>query len=398
MDALKELLQKQKTAFAAFKEANDERLTQLEKGKSDPVLAQKVDKANDDIGTIQKQMDELQAKMNRPQRGAGSEKSQDVLDHEDAYVKFMRKGSADGLAGLEEKAMNVGTDADGGYAVPEELDRNILSLMKDDSPMRQECEVVAVGNSEYKKLVDVGGISSGWVGEPVPRPETDTPSLAAIAPFMGELYANPAATQKMLDDSFFDVEAFLANAVAQKFAEDEAAAFISGDGSDKPKGILNYASATTADSVRAFGTLQHLLAAGVAAVTGDELISIVYSLKKAMRKNAKWMMNSLTMSTVRKLKDSDGDYLWAPGLKDGQPATLLGHGIAENEDMADLAANAVGIMFGNFKRGYIIVDRMGTRTLRDPYTNKPYVHFYTTKRVGGMLQDSQAIKLLKQAA
>lgn len=398
MDALKELLQKQKKAFESFKNSNDERLEQLEKnGHADPVLEGKVSKANDDIGAIIKQMAELEAKMNRPGRGTGSEKSQDVLDHEEAFTKFMRKGIEDGLENLELKALNVGTDADGGFAVPEELDRNILTLMKNDSPMRQECMVVSIGAADYKKLVDIGGTTSGWVGETAARPLTATPQLAQLTPYMGEVYANPAATQQMLDDSFFDAEAWLAQAVAEKFAEDEASAFLSGDGTNKPKGILDYASATTADSVRAFGTLQHLATAGAAAITGDELITILYSLKKGLRRDAKWMMNSLTMALLRKLKDTDGNYLWQPGLQLDQPATLLGHGIAENEDMPDVATTNVAVMFGNFKRGYMIVDRMGISTLRDPYTNKPYVHFYSTKRVGGMLQDSEAIKLLQQA-
>jgi len=397
MDALKELLAKQKKAFAEFKKTNDERLEQLEKnGSVDPVLADSVEKANTDIGAIQKQLDEMQAKMNRPGAG-GSEKSDDVLAHEKAFSGFVRKGIEDGLEGLEAKALNVGTDADGGYAVPEELDRNILTLMKNESPMRQECQVVQIGAADYKKLVDVGGTASGWVGETTARPETNTPQLAQITPYMGEVYANPAATQQMLDDSFFDAEGWLAQSVAFNFAEYEAAAFLSGTGVLQPKGILDYTSVTTADDTRAFGTLQHIAAAAAAVFTGDELITMVYTLKKSLRTGSKWMMNSLTTAAARKLKDSTGQYLWQPGLAGDQPSTLLGYAIAENEDMPDATTGNTAIMFGNLKRAYLIVDRMGIRTLRDPYTNKPYVHFYSTKRVGGMLQDSNAVKLLLQA-
>lgn len=396
---LKTLLEKQGKAFESFKKSNDQRLDQIElNGKSDPVLDQKVDKANEDITAILKQIDELQAKMNRPGGNGKDADSEEVTAHKKAYRNFLRKGVEDGLSDLESKALNVGVDAEGGFAVPEELDRNVLSLMKNESPMRQECEVIAIGSAKYKKLVDIGGTTSGWVGEETARGETNTPQLAEITPFMGEIYANPAATQQMLDDSFFDPEAWLTNAVSEKFSEEEAIAFLSGDGTNKPKGILAYASASTADSVRAFGTLQHLVTAGATSITGDELITLVYSMKKALRQNAKWMMNSLTMALIRKLKDTEGNYLWQPGLQVGQPASLVGYGIADNEDMADATATNVSAMFGNFKRGYIIVDRMGIRTLRDPYTNKPFVHFYTTKRVGGMVQDSEAIKLLQQAA
>jgi len=398
MDKLKELLEKQGKAFEAFKEANDSRLKAVEeKGNSDPVLDQKVDKANEDIGNILKQIEDIQAKANRPNSGADSGKSQEVLDHEEAFTKFLVKGTDEGLEGLEKKALNVTTDADGGYAVPEEFDRNILSLMRDQSPMRQVCNVIQVGTSDYKKLVNLHGAGHGWVDEDDARPETDTPTLARITPFMGELYSNPAATQTMLDDSYFNAEAWLLDEVTSDFAEDEADAFLNGTGTKQPKGILQYTSATTADGVRAFGQLQHVVTAGATAISMDELIGLLYTLRKAQRNGATWMANGQTYAYLRKLKDSNGNYLWQPSTQAGQPASLLGYGVTENEDMADIATGVVSVMFGNYKRGYTIVDRMGTRTLRDPFTNKPYVHFYTTKRVGGMLVDSEAIKLLQQA-
>lgn len=394
----KQLLESLQKAFADFKKANDERLEQLEaKGNTDPLLEEKVDKANAEITKLQGQLDELAKKQNRP-AGMGDDVSEDVIEHAKAYGKFLRKGHEEGLVELQEKALNITTDADGGFAVPEELDRNILTLMKEESPMRQICTVITVGGATYKKLVSLGGAASGWVDEDDARTETNTPTLASITPFMGEIYANPAATQQMLDDVFFNAESWLAGEVATEFAEKEAAAFLSGDGTKKPKGILAYTSVVTDDATRTFGQLQHKATAGAAAITGDELIDLVYLLKKKYRTGARWMMNGNTLAYIRKLKDATNEqYLWAPGLQAGQPSTLLGHPIAENEDMADIATGEVAAMFGNFKRGYIIVDRMGIRTLRDPYTNKPYVHFYTTKRVGGMLADSNAIKLLQQA-
>jgi len=397
MNEVKELLEKQKKAFADFKKSNDQRLTDLEaKGNTDPLLEEKVNKSNEEISRLEKQLDEIYKKLNRPD-GTGDGVDEDVAAHTKAYGEFIRKGHDDGLAELEQKALNVGTDADGGYAVPEELDKNILQLMRNESPMRQVCAVAQIGGATYKKLVSLGGAASGWVGETDARPETNTPPLAELTPYMGEIYANPAATQMMLDDVYFDAETWLQQEVATEFAEKEAAAFLTGDGTNKPKGILNYTSVTTADATRAFGQLQHKVTAAAAGITGDELIDLVYMLKKSLRMSAGWMMNGATVAAVRKLKDSNGQYLWTPGLENGQASKLLGYAINENEDMADVATGNVAVMFGNYQRGYLIVDRMGIRVLRDPYTHKPYVHFYTTKRVGGMLVDSNAIKLLQQA-
>lgn len=295
-----------------------------------------------------------------------------------------------------EKA-NPNTDEDGGYAVPEALDRNILTLLKDEVVMRQEATVITVGGSDYKKLVNLGGTASGWVGETDARSQTATSKLGLIEPFMGEIYGNPQATQKMLDDAFFNVEAWINSELATEFAEQEEIAFTTGDGTKKPKGFLAYESTDETDKVRAFGKLQHIVSGDATAVTADAIIKLIYTLRKAHRTGAKFMMNNNSLFAIRLLKDSEGNYLWRPGLELGQPSSLAGYGIAENEQMPDIAADAKAIAFGNFKRGYTIVDRIGTRILRDPYTNKPFVGFYTTKRTGGMLVDSQAIKLLKIA-
>lgn len=397
---LKTLLEKQNEAFAQFKDTNDKRLKALEsKGTVDPLLEEKVDKANADITAIAKQMEAIEKKLNRPRgTGAGDERPE-ITEHKEAFGKYLRrKGATDDseLLDLERKALNITTDSDGGYAVPTDLDTEILQLMRNESPMRRVCTVRQIGGAEYKKLVNLGGTGSGWVGEDDARPETGTPSLAHITPYMGEIYANPAATQQMLDDAFFNAERWLSDEVAVEFSEKENLAFLSGNGTKKPKGILDYARASTADASRAFGTLQYKETAAATAITGDELIDIIYMLKSKYRNGALWMMNSTSLAAIRKLKDTTGQYLWAPGLASGQPSQLLGYGVEENEDMGDIATGVVSVMFGNYRRGYMILDRMGTRVLRDPYTNKPYVHFYTTKRVGGMLMDSNAIKLLKQ--
>lgn len=246
----------------------------------------------------------------------------------------------------------------------------------------------------YKKLVNLGGASSGWVGETDDRPETNSPKLAEIIATMGEIYAKPKSTQTALDDVFFNVENWLAEEVAREFSEQEGNAFLLGNGVKKPKGILAHNLATTDDKTRQFGTLQQFLSGQAGNFDADDILDLIYGLKKGYRRGAKFMMNGLTVAKVRKFKDSEGNYLWQPGLQEDEPSRLLGYGIAENEDMPDVAADANAVMFGNFKRGYAVVDRMGVRTLRDPYSAKPYIEFYTTKRVGGLLTDSNAIKVL----
>jgi len=401
--SLKELLQKQGETFEEFKKTNDARLQAKADGKSVEGFEAKLSKISEElskIGDIKSEFDTLMKKLNRP--GATGDVDPAKAEHKAAFGKFIRKGADDGLGELQQRAYNITTDADGGYAVPEELDRDILELMRDISPMREVSNVIVVGGSDYKKLANKGGTTGGWVDEDDPRAATDPSQLAILTPFMGEVYAYPQATQQMLDDVFFNAEQFIEGECAQTFAEKEGAAFTTGDGLKKPKGFLAYATAATADGARAFGTLQHIVSGAAAdwaaANPQDKLLDVVYALKKGYRTNARWMTSKTMLGEVRKLKDVDGNYIWRPGLEAGQPDTLLGYGISENEDMPAKAANALSIAFGDFKRGYTIVDRIGTRILRDPYTNKPFVGFYVTKRVGGFLADSNAIKLFKFSA
>ena len=401
--ALKDLLQKQGEAFEEFKKTNDARLQAKADGKSVEAYEAKLSKINEElskIGDLKSEFDALIKKLNRP--GAAGEADPAKAEHKAAFGKFLRKGVDDGLGELQQKAYNITTDADGGYAVPEELDRDILELMRDISPMREVCNVITVGSSDYKKLANKGGTTGGWVDEDDARAATDSSQLAILTPFMGEVYAYPQATQQMLDDVFFNAEQFIEGECAMTFAQMEGAAFTTGDGTKKPKGFLAYTTALTADGARAFGTLQHIVSGAAADWAAsnpqDKLLDVVYALKKGYRANARWMTSKAMLADVRKLKDVDGNYIWRPGLEAGQPDTLLGYGIAENEDMPAKAANALSIAFGDFKRGYTIVDRIGTRILRDPYTNKPFVGFYVTKRVGGFLADSNAIKLFKFSA
>lgn len=390
-------------AFTEFKKTNDERLAKLGKGETDPLLDGKLKELNEklsELDTFKKNTEEALKKKGRPGL-TGSDDNEDVAAHKTAFDSYVRKGRDDGLRELEQKAISLGTDADGGFGVPEELDRNITQLERDSSVMRAIANVITVGTDEYKKLVNIGGAGSGWVGETDARPGTNTPKLAQIAPFFGEIYANPAITQKALDDIFFDVEAWLATELAWDFADQEGDSFIAGNGTLKPKGFLAYANSAVTDKAgnRPFGTLQFVTSGAAAALSNaDRLIDLVHSLRRGYRKNAKFLGNNLTLAALRKLKDLEGNYLWRPGLEQGVAGTLLGYGYEEDESMPDIAADALPLAFGDFKRGYTIADVRGTRVLRDPFTNKPYVHFYTTKRVGGGVMDSLAIKLLKIAA
>ncbi len=390
---VEQVAQELQAKFDAFKEKNDKRLEAVEQEKGK--LAGEVETLNGKLSELDELKSALEEELKQVKRPTGGSQSKAASEHKTAFIGFMRNGKDDGLRELERKALQVGVDEDGGYAVPEELDRTILNLLKDEVVMRQEATTITVGGANYKKLVNLGGTASGWVGETDARPETDASKLGQIEPFMGEIYGNPQATQTMLDDAFFNVEDWINSELAIEFAEQEEIAFTSGNGTKKPKGFLAYASTLDPDKTRAFGTLQHILSGAAAGVTADAIIKLVYTLRKVHRNGAKFMMNNNSLFAIRILKDSEGNYLWRPGLELGQPSSLAGYGVAENEQMPDIAADAKAIAFGNFKRGYTIVDRIGTRILRDPYTKKPFVGFYTTKRTGGMLVDSQAIKLLQ---
>lgn len=312
---------------------------------------------------------------------------------------YLRKGQD---AGLETKRLSAGIGSEGGLAVPIEIDQRIEELLTQISPIRALADVVKVGSANYRKLVSVGAMGSGWVSEVAARPETATPSFAEIVPAMGEIYANPAATQPMLDDAMFDVEAWLAREIAIEFARAEGVAFVNGTGTGQPKGFLTYPVAATTDATRPFGTLQYVPsgAAGAfpASNPADRLIDLIHALRAPYRQGAAWVMNSNSISVLRKFKDSTGDFIWRTGLQEGEAATLLGYPVVEVEAMPDIAANSLSIGFGQFRAAYVIAERGETAVLRDPYSNKPYVHFYATRRVGGALANSEALKLLRFSA
>ncbi|WP_224982719.1 phage major capsid protein [Geomonas agri] len=358
-----------------------------------------------EVATLKTRLDEIEAKGNRPAAGVPAENSKTNPEHTKAFLASMRTGRFTALSEFQ-NSMSVGSDPDGGYAVPSELGNQILLLARNATPMRSVANVITVSTPNYTQLVSTGAPASGWVGETQERPETGTPTLKALTPFWGEIYANPAVTQQLLDDAGFDMSGYLTNQVALEFAGQENTAFTNGDGLLKPKGILAYPTAATADATRPFGTIQHIVsgdangfvAASATVSPADCLLKMVHALKSEYLPGAVWMMNRQTLEAVRGFKNAvEGDYIYQPMTAD-KPATLWGYNIVVNDDLPSVAANALAVLFGDFKRAYTITDRIGTRMIRDDLTNKPWVHFYTTKRTGSMLVDSNAVKALKISA
>jgi HK97 family phage major capsid protein len=383
--------------FEDFKEANDRRLAALEAKKSDDVvLVEKIERMNKALDEQKASLERLSLAGKRPIRGAALAQTD---ERKSAFLRYMRSGDASAVHALEQKAAIAGVDGEGGYLAPDETERLIAAALKDISPIRAVASVREIGGNVFKKPVSQGDTAAGWVGETAARPETATPTLSSLDFPTMELYAMPAASQTLLDDAIVDVEQWLADEVQQEFAQQESEAFVKGDGVNKPKGFLSYT--TVAENVRAFGEIGYVAtgsAGAFGADPGDRLLDLVYATKQAFRSNGRFVMNRSVVGALRKVKDADGNYLWQPSLEAGAPATLMGYPVTESEDMPAIAANSLSVAFGDFERGYLVVDRVGVRILRDPYSAKPYVLFYTTKRVGGGVQNFDAIKLLKFAA
>jgi len=387
-------------AFEAFKETNDERLSEIEQRmRSDVVTRDKLERIERSLDDHHRRVDALALKTQRPPRGGeiGTVASAGVAEHKSAFEGYVRKGSEGDLRGLEGKALSVGSDPDGGYLVPSETERMVNSSLKAISPIRSIAGIREVSGSVYKRPFATSGADTGWVGESDARPQTATPTLAELTFPTMELYAMPAATPSLLDDAAVDIDQWLAEEVRLAFAEQEGKAFVSGDGVNKPRGFLAYPTIDQASwSWGNLGTIATGVAGDFPANdAGDVLIDLVYAVKAGYRANGHFVMNRTTQSGVRKMKDADGHYLWQPAASPGESPSLMGFPVTETEDMPDITADATAIAFGDFSRGYLIVDRIGIRVLRDPYSAKPYVLFYTTKRVGGGVQDFDAIKLLK---
>lgn len=411
---IKKTFDEMRSTVEDFKQHHERELAEIKKnGVADPVSREATEKANQAISELQEKLDALTVKMNRPRAGGGEEVDPAKVEHKEAFLNWMRRPAdteAKQRLALAQKTITTTADSAGGYAVPEELDREIAQRVLDISPVRQVARVIQIGSPDYRKLVNRKGAGYGWVGEGDARTQTDTPILGEVKPTLGTIYAYPFAREEALDDMFFNVQAWLVDEVAEAFAQGEGEAFIEGNGTDKPTGFLHGTKSVQGDTdspARPFGQLQYLFN-GQADSLGqlslespvffpsDILIDMVYSLQANYRANSRWMWNKKTASEVRKLKDSDGNMLWQPGLQAGEPATVLGYPTVEAEDMPDIGANTFPVAFGDFQRGYLIVDRVGLRiTVDDNITQPGTIKWYVRRRVGGKILDDKAIKLLK---
>lgn len=426
-----EALDKIGAAFDEYKKTNDARIEAIKAGKSTADFEAKLARIDEHIGTLEdvkSRLEKAETKLARPGAQGGSRddrvspeaeayksaflswvRSPDDLDRRSLLqqrAKDLRRVEAKAFGdddGFETRASQTATTtgAAGGFALPEVIERQIARLSLDIGPIRQIATVRTVGSPDYKELIDVGGAAFEWVGETDPRNQTNTPDLAEVAPTFGMGSAKPQASEESLDDLFFDVENWLIESASEAIAQGEGAAFVSGNGTKKPTGFLaGPAPLATADSSRAFGTLQYipsLLAAAMPA-SADTFYDVIYALRARYRANARWVTSKLLVAALRKYKDSTNNYLWQPSLVAGEPSTFMGYPIVEAEDMPAVAAGAFPLAFGDFKEGYLIADRVGMRMTRDEITSPGFVKFYVRRRVGGKLRNTQAIKLLKIAA
>ncbi len=389
-------------AFEAFKETNDQRLALEQKRAGDVLVDEKLARIDAAMDAQARRLDEITLKSARPVLGGdlGRPRSAAAREHKQAFDAYVRSGDADGLRAIETKAMSIGSNPDGGYLVPPEIETEIGKRLTAISPIRSIAGQRTISGNLYKKPFMTAGPAVGWVGETDARPQTASPVLDSLSFPAMELYAMPAATAALLEDSAVNIDEWLGQEVEQVFAAQEGAAFVAGDGVNKPKGFLNYT--TVANASWSWGNIGYIAsgAAGAFAASNssDVLVDLIYAVKAGYRQNAVFVMNRKTQSTIRKFKDTTGNYLWQPPAIAGGRASLMTFAVVEAEDMPDIAANSLSVAFGDFNRGYLVVDRAGVTVLRDPYSAKPYVLFYTTKRVGGGVQDFDAIKLMKFAA
>ncbi|WP_426031029.1 phage major capsid protein [Caulobacter sp. DWP3-1-3b2] len=341
--------------------------------------------------------------------GGGSHRPEDP-EYTTTFADYFRKGghgsedavkqaNAQGHRAQVQAAMSVGSASDGGYLAPTEWDRRINKAMTAKSPMRRLAQIQPTDVNAYSTIWNNAAWGSGWVGETAARPETTTATLSPLTFASGEIYAMPAATQRLLDDAGVNVEDWLAGEVEQEFNKQEGIAFISGNGVNKPFGLLTYVTGGAAAAQHPGGVLDVVNSGHATTIPNtDILIDFTYGLAAPYRQNASWLMNSLTASAISKMKDGQGNYIWRESLIVGQPSVLLGRPVEIDENMPNIGAGALAVAFGDFRAGYLINDRMGTRILRDPYSAKPFVLFYTTKRVGAGVQDPRAVRLLKISA
>lgn len=393
-------------AFEEFKLANDQRLRELEaKGSVDPTLQAKLEKINEDMTAqselAQKAVQELEAKVNRfalPDGKPGESAEQRA--YKSAFLSYLRKGKV--MPELEAKSMSVGVDSDGGFLVTPQMAAAIVEGPAVVSPVRAVANVVTISTDAYEIVVDPNLPTAAWVSEVGSRAASTTASLQRTRIQVHEMFANPNLSQTLLDDANVDLESYIGRRVGLSFAKTEGTAFVSGTGVGQPRGFASYSTAATADGTRSWGTIEHV-ATGTSGTLGtdpnglDKLMTLLAKFAPAYLPNVKFAMNRALLAQYRGMKTAANTYAWLPDLTGATQGTLLGHGIVVMDDIASLAANSLSVFAADFAAAYTIVDRVGIRVLRDPFSNKPYVGFYTTKRVGGDVVDFNAIKCLKAA-
>ncbi len=394
MEELKRLIEDINKAFLEHRAKNDRRLKEIEKKNgSDPLLEEQVDRIAREIQDLVEAKDQIETRLSRPAfEIAGGSVDPVNEERRQAVLKYIRKGEG-ALTAPEIKLLASDTDPEGGYWVESGLSNQVITKVYESSPMRNVCTVENISGDALEVPEDLNEVGAGWITERASRSETTTAEIGVRRIPVHELYAEPKATQTLLDDAQIDVETWLANKIADKISRLENTAVISGNGSGQPRGILDYPAGTTNP-----GQVQQINSGSASALTSDGLRTLFYALKAPYVNNARWLMARSSIEAISKLKDSNGQYLWQPGLQLGEPQNLLGHAIERMEDMPVVASNSLSIAFGDWQQSYTIVDRMGIRVLRDPFSSKPFVLFYTTKRTGGDVTNFEGFVIQKTAA
>jgi HK97 family phage major capsid protein len=417
MDELKKLFGEMQTALVDYRTKNDQRIAQLESkaGAADPVTVEGMKKAGDAIAKLEAKQTEIVAALNaRANERKGDETPKELVEHKAAFQAWARSGGRDeGLAGklraaeskaIEAKAMSVGSNPDGGFLVPVDTNGRLVKKVYETSMMRQVCSVQTISSDKLEGTYDLDEGSAAW------EDEQGTGATDGATPTVGKwtiqthvLKSRVRATQQLLDDAVFDVEAWLADKNAGKQERTEAAAFLSGNGVGKPRGILTYPSGTAHKQIEQVlsGTSAKLQKADLSD-SADFFLRIIYALKAPYLSGSSWGLSREGRLNARLIKNTQGNYVWVDQFNGGQgtqtqPATLFGFPVTIMDDLPAFAANSLSILFGNFREAYQIVDRAGIRVLRDPYTAEPFVKFITSRRVGGDVVNFEAIKIGKLA-
>ena len=398
----KEMMRQFQAAFEEFKKTNDEAVGAKADGAD---VTEKLERINGTLNTLEAALNASALAAAGAQMAGGAKPAPADPEYSSAFASFLRtenQEDARKLAAAQKQgvraAMSEGVPADGGLLTPIEWDRTISGRLKLITPMRQESTVISISKAGFTKLFTDRAVGSGWVGETASRPATATPQFTALPFGLGQLYANAAASQDVLDDAEIDLEAWLTGEIETEFSRQEGIAFVAGNGVNKPFGFLNHATGGDAATRHPWGAIEVVNSGAADKFTTDGVIDAVYKLAAIYTPNAKFFLNRTSLGSVRKLKDGQGNYIWQPTFVAGQPSTLAGYPVVDMPDMPTAQANALAMAFGDMRETYLVIDRIGFRILRDPFTNKPYVCFYCTKRVGGGVKNPDAMKIIKVAA